>query len=380
MAQPFSMRYTLVDGQGNFGSVDGDPAAAMRYTEVRLDRIAGEMLADIDKETVDFGPNYDNKEQEPLVLPTRLPNLLVNGTAGIAVGMATNIPPHNLREVVDAVIAMIHNPSIGDEELMTIVPGPDFPTGAFIDGREGIRQAYTTGRGVIRMRAKALVEINPRNNHESIVIYEIPYQLNKVKLLEKIADLIKEKKLEGIRDLRDESDRDGMRVVIDLKKDAVSHVVLNQLYKMTPLQSSFGINMVALADGIPRLMTLRQILGYFIDHRRDVVTRRTNYDLRKAQEREHILEGLKIALDNLDEVISTIRASKNPPEAKAALMEKFSLSELQSQAILDMRLQRLTGLERDKILQELEEIRVLIKQLKEILESETAFWKWWFKN
>lgn len=370
MAQPFSLRYPLVDGQGNFGSIDGDSAAAMRYTEIRLERLAGEILADIDKETVDFGPNYDGSEQEPLVMPSRIPNLLVNGSSGIAVGMSTNIPPHNLREVVDATIALIHNPAISIDELIGFVPGPDFPTGGFIYGTEGIHSAYRTGRGIVRMRAKAVIERNRRTDREAIVITEIPYQVNKAKLVEAIANLVKEKKLEGISDLRDESDRDGMRVVIELKRDAVAGVLLNQLYKLTAMQSSFGIIMLSLLNGQPKTLDLKSMLQAFIDHRRDVVTRRCLFDLRKAQEREHILEGLKIAIDNIDEVVHTIRESKTPPEAKDNLMARFSLSDRQAQAILDLRLQRLTGLERDKIIQELAEVRALIARLRAILNDE----------
>ncbi len=370
MAQPFSLRYPLVDGQGNFGSVDGDPAAAMRYTEVRLDKIAGELITDLEKDTVDFAPNYDGSESEPLVFPARVPHLLINGAAGIAVGMSTNIPPHNLGEVIDGAIALIENPKLTLPEMMELIPGPDFPTFGFIYGREGILKAYETGRGVIKLRARALIERNRRNDRESIIVSEIPYMVNKSKLIESIARLVKDKKLEGISDLRDESDRDGMRIVMELKRDTVAGVVLNNLYKMTQMQTSFGIILLALVNGQPVVLTLVKMLQHFIDHRRDVVTRRTQFELNKAEERAHILEGLKIALDNIDEVVATIRASKNPAEAKAALIKKFKLSERQAQAILDMRLQRLTGLERDKIVQELKDTLALIEGFKAILASE----------
>jgi len=371
MAQDFSMRYPLVDGQGNFGSIDGDSAAAMRYTEVRMDRLAHELLNDIDKETVDFGPNYDDSLEEPLVLPCKYPNLLVNGSEGIAVGMATKIPPHNLREVIDGLVAMIDNPKLDDEALLSIVPAPDFPTGGFILGQDGVREAYRTGRGIIQMRARALVEKNSRTDRESIIVTEIPFQVNKARLIEKIADLVKEKRLEGIADLRDESDRDGMRIVIELKRDTIPQVIINQLYKMTPMQSSFGIIMLAIVAGQPRVLSLREVLGHFIEHRKEIVTRRTLFELKKAEARAHILEGLKIALDNLDEVIQTIKTSANPAEAKDRLIERFALSAIQAQAILDMRLHRLTGLERDKIIEEYNQVLELIKRLKEILASET---------
>ncbi len=370
MAQDFSMRYPLVDGQGNFGSVDGDSAAAMRYTEVRMDRLAHELLNDIDKETVDFGPNYDDSLEEPLVLPCKYPNLLVNGSEGIAVGMATKIPPHNLREVIDALVALIDNPQLDAETLLGIVPGPDFPTGGFILGQEGVKEAYRTGRGIIQMRARALVEQNSRTGRESIIVTEIPFQVNKARLIEKIADLVKDKKLEGIADLRDESDRDGMRIVVELKKDTIPQVIINQLYKMTPMQSSFGIIMLAIVAGQPRVLSLKQVLGHFVEHRKEIVTRRTLFELKKAEARAHILEGLKVALDNLDEVIQTIKSSANPAEAKDRLIERFELSAIQAQAILDMRLHRLTGLERDKIIEEYNQVLALIKRLKEILESE----------
>jgi DNA gyrase subunit A len=370
MAQSFSMRYPLVDGQGNFGSVDGDSAAAMRYTEVRMDRLAHELLSDIDKETVDFGPNYDDSLQEPLVLPCKFPNLLVNGSEGIAVGMATKIPPHNLGEVIDGLIAVINNPALHEDELLEIIPGPDFPTAGFILGREGINEAYRTGRGIIQMRAKAMVEKDRRTGREAIIVNEIPFQVNKARLIEKIADLVKEKKIEGISDLRDESDRDGMRIVIELKRDTIPQVTLNQLYKMTQMQSSFGIIMLAIVSGQPRILALREVLDKFIEHRKEIVTRRCIFELKKAEARAHILEGLKIALENLDEVIQIIKASANSPEAKERLIARFLFSDIQAQAILDMRLHRLTGLERDKIISEYNEILALIKRLKEILASE----------
>ena len=370
MAQSFSMRHPLVDGQGNFGSIDGDSAAAMRYTEVRMDRLAHELLTDIDKETVDFGPNYDDSLQEPLVLPCKFPNLLVNGSEGIAVGMATKIPPHNLGEVIDALIAVIDNPALDFDDLLRLVPGPDFPTGGFILGRDGIREAYAGGRGIIQTRARALVEKDRRTGRESIIVNEIPYQVNKAKLIEKIAELVKEKKIEGISDLRDESDRDGMRIVIELKKESIPEVILNQLYKMTQMQSSFGIIMLAIVNGQPRVLALREVLDRFIEHRKEIITRRCIFELKKAEARAHILEGLKIALENLDEVIQIIKSSTNPAEAKERLMTRFGFSTLQAQAILDMRLHRLTGLERDKIIAEYNEILALIQRLKEILASE----------
>jgi DNA gyrase subunit A len=370
MAQDFSLRYPLVDGQGNFGSIDGDSAAAMRYTEVRMDRLAHELLNDIDKETVEFGYNYDDSLEEPLVLPCKFPNLLVNGSEGIAVGMATKIPPHNLGEVIDGLVALIDDPGLDEETLLRHVPGPDFPTGGFILGREGIREAYRSGRGIIQMRARAMVEQNRRTGRESVVVTEIPFQVNKARLIEKIADLVKDKKIEGISDLRDESDRDGMRIVIELKKETIPQVVINQLYKMTPMQSSFGIIMLAIVAGQPKVLSLREVLGHFIEHRKEIVTRRTLFELKKAEARAHILEGLKIALDNLDEVIQTIKSSANSAEAKERLVARFELSEIQAQAILDMRLHRLTGLERDKIIEEYNQILALIKRLKEILASE----------
>ena len=375
LAQPFSMRYPLVDGQGNFGSVDGDAPAAMRYTEVRMARLAHEVLADLDKETVDFGPNYDDSLQEPLVLPCRFPNLLVNGSEGIAVGMMTKIPPHNLGEVIDALVAMIDDPELGDERLLQLVPGPDFPTGGIILGHEGIRQAYETGRGVICIRARALVEREKKGNRDRIVVTEIPYQVNKAKLIERIAELVKDKKIDGISDLRDESDRDGMRIAIDLKKDAYADVVLNQLYKMTSMQASYGIIMLALVNGEPKILPLRKVLYHFLEHRKEVVVRRCIFELKKAEARAHILEGLKIALDHLDEVIRIIREAADPGEAKTTLMDRFALSDIQAQEILNMRLQRLTGLEREKILTELKEVTALIARLKEILSSEAEIFK-----
>ncbi|MEE2789988.1 MAG: DNA gyrase subunit A [Myxococcota bacterium] len=369
LAQDFSMRYPLVDGQGNFGSVDGDPAAAMRYTEVRMQRIAHEMLADIDKDTVEFGANYDETTKEPLVMPTRIPNLLVNGSAGIAVGMATNIPPHNLREVIDGAIAVMRNPQIGFAELLDLIPAPDFPTGGTIYGTRGIHDAYQTGRGVIRIRAVCEIE-EMTVDRERIVVHELPYQVNKAKLLEKIAELVRDKRLEGISDLRDESDRRGMRMVIELKRDAQAQIVLNQLYKLTNLQTSFGINLLAIVQGEPRLLSLKEILEHFIDHRRDVTLRRCRFELRKAEARAHILEGFKIALDHIDEVISIIRGSATADEARSGLIARFSLSEKQASAILEMRLRRLTGLERDEVLNELAAVRAEIERLTAILNDE----------
>ena len=369
LAQDFSMRYPLVDGQGNFGSVDGDPAAAMRYTEVRMQRIAHEMLQDIDKDTVEFGSNYDETTKEPLVLPARVPNLLVNGSSGIAVGMATNILPHNLREVVDAAIAVMRRPEITLPELMEIVPAPDFPTGGTIYGTAGILDAYRTGRGVIRIRAVCEIE-EMTTDRERIVVHELPYQVNKAKLLEKIAELVRDKRLEGISDLRDESDRQGMRMVIELKRDAQAQIVLNQLYKLTNLQVSFGINLLAIVHGEPRLLSLHEILQHFIEHRRDVTLRRCRFELRKAEARAHILEGFKIALDHIDEVIKIIRASQTTEEARQGLMQRFGLSERQASAILEMRLRRLTGMERDEIVAELEAVRAEIARLRAILDDE----------
>ncbi len=401
MAQPFSMRYMLVDGQGNFGSVDGDSPAAMRYTEVRMARIAHELLADIDKDTVDWVENYDGSEKEPSVMPTRVPNLLVNGSSGIAVGMATNIPPHNLTEVVNGCLALIDDPAIELRELMEHIPGPDFPTAGIINGAAGIYSAYRTGRGRVYVRARTEIEPIAGGNREAIVVTELPYQVNKARLIEKIADLVREKRIEGIRELRDESDKDGMRIVIELKKGEVSDVILNNLYKQTPMQSVFGINMVALHDGQPKLMTLKQVLEAFLSHRREVVTRRTVFDLRKARDRAHVLEGQAVALANIDEVIELIKTSPTPGEAKTRLTEQawspgavtgmleraestdtrpddlqegsglidgeYHLSLVQAQAILDLRLHRLTGLEQDKILKEYKEILDKIKQLSDIL-------------
>ncbi len=366
MAQPFAMRAPLVDGHGNFGSVDGDSAAAMRYTESRLHRLAMELLRDLDKETVDFGPNYDESLQEPLVLPSRFPNLLVNGSAGIAVGMATNIPPHNLGEVIDATRMLIDNPDVTLDELMTVLPGPDFPTGAMIMGYDGIRSAYETGRGSLTVRGKAHIE-QTSTGRTRIIITEIPYQVNKSKLVTKIADLVREKKLTEISDLRDESDRKGMRVVIELKNNCIPQVVLNKLYKHTQLQTGFGVIMLSLVDGIPRTLTLKEMLHYYLEHQKDVIIRRTKYELRKAEERAHILEGYVIALDNIDEVIKIIRASQTDTEAKSKLIERFGLSEIQTDAILEMRLRRLTGLERSKIEEELEELRKKIAWYKQVL-------------
>ncbi|MGG3280353.1 DNA gyrase subunit A [Paenibacillus solani] len=368
MAQDFSMRYMLVDGHGNFGSIDGDMAAAMRYTEARLSKIAMEMLRDINKETIDFAPNYDGEEQEPVVLPARYPNLLVNGVSGIAVGMATNIPPHNLGEVIDGVQAMIRNPDITPMELMEYIQGPDFPTAGYILGREGIRQAYRTGRGSVTMRAKATIEEN--NNKARIVVHEIPYQVNKARLVEKIAELVRDKRIDGITDLRDESDRNGMRIVIELRRDVNPNVVLNNLYKHTAMQSNFGINMLAIVNNEPKILNLRDVLFYYLEHQVTVIRRRTEFELRKAEARAHILEGLRVALDHLDEVIALIRASQTTEAAREGLMERFGLSHEQAQAILDMRLQRLTGLEREKIENEYQELLARIAELREILANE----------
>jgi DNA gyrase subunit A len=369
MAQDFSMRYILIDGQGNFGSIDGDPPAAMRYTEVRMARIAEEMLADLEKETVDFIPNYDESLQEPTVLPARLPILLLNGSSGIAVGMATNVPPHNLREIISGTIAMIENPQITIDELMGHIQGPDFPTAGFINGKEGIDSAYRTGRGIIRIRARALIERNARNEKESIIVTELPYQVNKAKLIEHISELVKEKKISGITDLRDESDREGIRIVIDLKRDEVSGVILNQLYKHTQMENTFGIIMLAIEKGQPRVFNLKEILQSFVDFRKQVVIRRTQFDLTRARERAHILSGLIIALSQIDAVIAVIKKSKNPQDASASLCEKFGLTEIQAKAILDMRLQRLTGLEREKIDAEYAEVTSLIAALQAILDD-----------
>ena len=375
MAQDFNLRYPLVDGQGNFGSIDGDNPAAMRYTEIRMTPLAEEMLADIEKETVDFIANYDDSLKEPAALPSRIPNLLINGSAGIAVGMATNIPPHNLSEVIDGLVELIENPDITITQLMRHIPGPDFPTAGFIHGKEPIVQAYHEGKGIVQMRGKAFTETVKRTGKEQVIISEIPYQVNKVRLIEQIRDLVLEKKLEGVADLRDESDREGMRIVVELKRDAVSEIVINQLYKHTALQDSFGVNMLAIVDGKPKLLNLKEALKAFIDHRKEVVTRRTAYDLRKAEERLHILEGFRIALDSLDAVITLIRNSADPRVAKEGLMSNFALSDIQAQAILDLRLQRLTGLERDKIMEEHRETVELIGKLRAILADEKEIYK-----
>ena len=378
LAQDFNMRYVLTDGQGNFGSIDGDPPAAMRYTEARLDGLADEMMVDLDKETVDFVPNYDETTEEPTVLPAPFPNLLVNGSAGIAVGMATNIPPHNMREVIEAAIWLIESgqsdtkPTLPEKQrkLLELIPGPDFPTGGYIVGRLGIQQAYLTGRGMVIMRAKAEIETSKKGDRQSIVIEAIPYQVNKARLIERIAELVREKVLEGISDIRDESDRDGLRVVIDLKRGEVGEVVLNNLYKHTQLQTSFGINTLAIVGGRPQVLSLLEVLDNFVEFRREIVRRRTEFELRKAEARRHILEGLKIALDHLDAVIALIRGSANPPIAREGLITQFGLSQIQAQAILDMQLQRLTGLEREKILNELAELLKLIERLLAILGSD----------
>ncbi len=371
MAQDFSMRYPLVDGQGNFGSIDGDSAAAMRYTEVRLTKLAEEMIKeDIDKETVAWSINYDGSLQEPEVLPARVPNLLVNGASGIAVGMATNIPPHNLSEVVDAVTLLIDKPEASIPELMKVIPGPDFPTAGFIHGREGIRTAYTNGRGTIQVRARASIETREKGERQSIIVSEIPFQVNKSKLLERIAQLVRSKKIEGVSDLRDESGREGIRVVIDIKRGEVPEVILNKLYKLTPMQTTFGIILLAIVDSQPKVLTLKNLLEQFLDHRKRVVVRRTRFDLRKAEERAHILEGILKALDQLDEVIATIRASSTPADARDRLMEGFGLSQPQAQAILEMRLQKLTGLEREKVVEEYRELVALIERLRAILGSD----------
>ncbi len=374
MAQDFSLRYPLIDGQGNFGSIDGDSAAAMRYTEIRMEKVTDDILSDLEKETVDFGPNYDGSLQEPLVLPTKIPNLLVNGSTGIAVGMATNIPPHNLGEVIDATIALIKDPTLSIDALMEYVKGPDFPTGGTIFGGNALKLAYTTGRAVITIRAKSEIETF-KNDRERIIVTELPYQVNKARLIEKIADLVNEDKLEGISDIRDESDRTGMRIVIEIKKNESSNVVLNRLYKMTQLQDSYGIALLAIDHQQPKMFNLRDMIQAFIEHRKDVVIRRTVFDLKKAEARLHILEGLKRAVEHLDEVIALIRASANAPEALMGLMSKFSFSQLQAQAILDMRLQRLTGLERDKIIDEYNEVLKVIGDLKDILSRESRVYE-----
>jgi len=369
MAQDFSQRYPLIDGHGNFGSVDGDPPAAMRYTEARMARISQKLLADIDKDTVDFQPNFDESLKEPVVLPCRFPNLLVNGSSGIAVGMATNIPPHNLREVIDGVIMLIDNPDAKVEDLMTVIKGPDFPTAGIIVGKEGIRSAYTTGRGSIRIRAAAQIE-SLSGGRNRIIVSEIPYQVNKSRLIEHIAELVRDKKIDGITDLRDESDREGIRIVIDVRRDANPNVILNQLYRHTQMQTTFGVIMLVIVNGEPKLLDLKSVISHYIEYQKEIVVRRTRFDLNKAEERAHILEGLKIALDNLDAVINLIRSSPTPDIAREGLMKNFNLTEKQAQAILDMRLQRLTGLERRKIEDELKDIMELIKELKGILADE----------
>jgi DNA gyrase subunit A len=369
LAQDFNMRYPLIDGQGNFGSVDGDPAAAYRYTEARLAALAEELLSDIDKETVDFISNFDETTEEPVVLPSRIPNLIVNGSSGIAVGMATNVPPHNLGEIIDGLVMLLEKPDVTVKDLMTAVQGPDFPTGGTIHGTEGILHAYNEGRGLIKIRAKARIEREYRGG-ENIIVTELPYQVNKARLIEKIAELVREKRLTGISEIRDESDRDGIRVVLELKRGEVAEVILNNLYKHTQMESTFGIIMLALVNGQPRTLGLKRLLGYFLQHRKDVVLRRTRFELRKAEERAHILEGLKIALDHLDEIIALIRRSKTPEEARTALMRDYPLSEIQAQAILDMKLQRLTGLEREKIIKEFVDTLKEIERLKAILGSD----------
>ena len=371
LVQTFSLREPLVDGQGNFGSIDGDFAAAYRYTEARLTKIATEMMADIDKDTVDFSPNFDESREEPKVLPTRFPNLLVNGSGGIAVGMATNIPPHNLGEIIEATVHIVENPDATSADLMKMVPGPDFPTGGFIYGRSGIRDAYETGRGTVIMRARAAIDrVGKHHDRDAIVITEIPFQVNKSRLIEQIAELVNDKRIEGISDLRDESDRDGMRIVIELKRDAIAQVVMNKLYKLTAMQTSFGVINLSIVSGQPRILGLAETLKLFVEHRREVVLRRTRFDLAKAEARAHILEGLKRALDNLDAVIALIRASKNAEEARNGLMANFEFSERQAKAILEMQLQRLTGLERQKLIDEYQELLKLIAELNEILGSE----------
>jgi len=368
MAQDFSYRYMLVDGHGNFGSIDGDGAAAMRYTEARMSKISMELLRDIQKETVDFGENYDGSEKEPLVLPSRFPNILVNGTAGIAVGMATNIPPHQLGEVIDGIVMLIDKEDVTTEDLLSVIKGPDFPTGAYILGTKGIKEYFQTGRGTIIMRAKAFIE--EHNNKPRIIVEEIPYQVNKAKLIEKIAELVREKKIEGLTDLRDESDREGLRIVIELKRDANPQVVLNNLYKQTQMQTSFGVIMLALVDGEPKVLSIKEVLSYYLQHQQVVIRRRTEFDLKKAEARAHILEGLKIALAHLDEVIKLIRSSQTTEEARNGLIERFSLTYEQAQAILDMRLQRLTGLEREKIEEEYQQLLIKIAEFKAILADE----------
>jgi len=370
MAQDFSLRYPLIDGQGNFGSIDGDPPAAMRYTEIRMAPITAELLSDIEKETVDFIPNYDGTLEEPTILPARIPNLLVNGSSGIAVGMATNIPPHNLSEIIEGITVLINNPDVTIEELIKKIPGPDFPTSGFICGREGIKSAYETGRGSIVVRARAFVEKQKKGEREAIIISELPYQVNKANLIEKIAELVRDKKVEGISDLRDESDREGMRIVIELKKDGIAEIILNQLYQHTQMQTSFGVIMLAIVGIQPRVLNLKELLQHFINFRKEIITRRTIFELKKAEARAHILEGLKVAIKHLDAVIALIRSSANPQIAKEGLMKKFSLSEIQAQAILEMRLQRLTALERGKIDEEYKETIKQIERYKQILANE----------
>jgi len=370
LAQDFSMRYPLVDGQGNFGSIDGDPPAAMRYTEIRMQRLAHEMLEDLDKETVDFVPNYDESLSEPLVMPSKIPSLLVNGSSGIAVGMATNIPPHNLTEVINALIAVIDNPAVTWKELMQHVPGPDFPTGGIVYGTDGIKEAYKNGRGIIRIRARVVVEQDKQTQRETIVVNELPYQVNKAKLIEKIAELVRDKHIGGVSFVRDESDREGMRIAIGLKRDSIAGVIINQLYKMTRMENTFGIIFLAIVNNRPEMLNFKEILEYFILHRKEIIIRRTRYDLNKAEARAHILEGLKVALDNLDDVVALIRQARSPAEAKDALMAKYALTAIQAQAILDMRLQRLTGLEREKIVEEYKELLKDIARFKEILANE----------
>ena len=370
LAQNFSMRYPLVDGQGNFGSVDGDRPAAMRYTEIRMQRLAHEMLEDLDKETVDWVPNYDESLSEPSVLPSKIPSLLINGSSGIAVGMATNIPPHNISEVIDAIKAIIDNPGVTWKELMQYVPGPDFPTGGIIYGTNGIKEAYKNGRGIFKTRARVIVEKDKRTQSETIIVTELPYQVNKAKLVEKIAELVRDKHIQGVKFVRDESDREGMRMAVGLKKDQIAGVVINQLYKMTRMENTFGIIFLAIVNNRPELLNLKEILEHFIVHRKEIVIRRTRFELKKAEERAHILEGLKIALDNLDDVVALIRKSQSPAEAKEALIQQYSLSPIQAQAILDMRLQRLTGLEREKIVEEYKNLLKDIARFQEILANE----------
>ncbi len=374
LAQDFNTRYPLVDGHGNFGSIDGDSPAAMRYTEVKMTKLATEMLRDINKETIDYRPNFDETLKEPVVLPSRFPNLLVNGSSGIAVGMATNIPPHNLKEVIDGLIMLIDDPDTDIDELMQVIKGPDFPTGAFIMGREGIKSAFKTGRGKLKLRAVAEIEEHSRGRNK-IVVTELPYQVNKAKLIEKIAELVRDKKIEGISDLRDESDREGMRIVIELKRDANPNIVLNNLYKQTQLETTFGVIMLALVNEEPKILNLKQALVYYLDHQKEIIIRRTQFDLNKAEDRAHIVEGLRIALDNIDEIINIIRGSKEESIAKEKLMENFGLSERQAQAILDMRLRRLTGLEREKLEEEYESLIKEINRLKEILSNERLIYQ-----